>query len=262
MKVGKERRLQRIFREDGKTVIVPMDHGVTLGPVRGLEDMQSIIDKLALGGTDAIVVHKGIAKTVDVRRMGLIVHLSASTNLSPDPNWKVQVCSVAQAFSLGAVGVSIHVNVGAPEESEMLADMGLISDECEAFGIPLLAMMYPRGPNIKDSHDVEVIKHVARLGAELGADVIKTNYTGSVETFRQVVRACPVPVIIAGGPKQETIEGVLRMVYDAIQAGSVGISIGRNTFQHENPTLMTQTLSAIVHRGASVEEGLKILGGR
>jgi fructose-bisphosphate aldolase/2-amino-3,7-dideoxy-D-threo-hept-6-ulosonate synthase len=261
MSVGKRRRLRRIFREDGKTVIVPMDHGVTLGPVKGLENMQEAVNKLALGGTDAVVVHKGIAKSVDTRAMGLIIHLSASTNLGSNPLWKVQVCSVAEAVRLGADGISIHVNVGAPEEGEMLAEMGLIAEECEELGIPLLAMMYPRGPSIKDSNDVEVVKHVSRLGAELGADVVKTNYTGSPETFREVIRGCPVPVVIAGGPKQKTVEGILRMVYDSVQAGGVGVSIGRNTFQHENPTLMAKALSAIVHKGANVEEGLKIVEG-
>jgi len=136
MSEGKRRRLQRIFREDGKTVMVPMDHGVTLGPIKGLENMQEIIYKLALGGTDAIVIHKGLAKNMDTRRMGLIIHLSASTYLGPDILWKVQVCSVIHAVSLGADGISIHVNVGAPKESKMLADMGLISDECEKLGIP------------------------------------------------------------------------------------------------------------------------------
>jgi fructose-bisphosphate aldolase/2-amino-3,7-dideoxy-D-threo-hept-6-ulosonate synthase len=261
MSVGKIRRLKRIFREDGRSVIVPMDHGVTLGPVRGLVNMQEIIDKLVLGGTDGIVLHKGIAKKIETRGMGLITHLSASTDLSSDPLWKVQVCSVAHAVKLGADGISIHVNVGAPREGEMLANMALIADECEELGMPLLAMMYPRGPKITDSNDVEVVKHVARLGAELGADIIKTNYTGSLETFSEVVRSCPVPVVIAGGPKQKNVEGVLKMIYDSIQAGGAGVSIGRNTFQHENPTLMTRALSALVHKGATVKEGLLILRG-
>jgi fructose-bisphosphate aldolase/2-amino-3,7-dideoxy-D-threo-hept-6-ulosonate synthase len=261
MNVGKKRRLERIFREDGKSVIVPMDHGVSLGPVRGLINMQRIIDQLALGGAESIVIHKGIAQRIETRGMGLIVHLSASTNLSSDPLWKVQVCSVAHAVRIGADGISIHINIGAPREGEMLTDMALIADECEELGIPLLAMMYPRGPKITDSYNVEVVKHVARLGAELGADIIKTNYTGSPETFREVVESCPVPVVIAGGPKQKNVEAVLKMIYDSIQVGGAGVSIGRNTFQHENPTLMTKALSAIVHQGATVEESLLILRG-
>lgn len=261
MNVGKERRLRRIFRKDGRTVMVPMDHGVSSGPLPGLVNMQKTIDRLAAGGADAIIVHKGIARSVDVRGMALIVHLSASTDIGPYPNWKVQVTSVKQAIKLGADGISIHVNVGGdPNEGNMLADMGRIADECEEYGVPLLAMMYPRGPNIKSAHDVDVVKLVARLGAELGADIVKTNYTGSQETFKAVVQGCPVPVIIAGGPKAKTEEDVLRMVYDSVQAGGVGVSIGRNVFQHQNQAAMAKALSAIVHRKASAEEALKILG--
>jgi len=257
--VGKKRRLGRIFREDGRTVIVPMDHGVTMGPVTGLANMQEIVDKLSLGGADAIVVHKGIAKNAELHKMGLITHLSASTNLGQSPDWKVQVTSVLQAIRLGADGVSIHVNAGAENENSMLVDMGVIADECDEYGIPLLAMMYPRGPNIKSGHDPALVKHVARLGGELGADVVKTNFTGSVESFREVVRGCPVPVVIAGGPKAGTDEEVLRMVYDSVQAGGVGVSIGRNVFQHRNPTSMVKALVAIIHEGANVKEGLEIL---
>ncbi|OYT53632.1 MAG: fructose-bisphosphate aldolase, partial [Candidatus Hecatellales archaeon ex4484_218] len=153
MDIGKKRRLNRIFGKDGKSVIVPMDHGVTIGPVEGLADMQQTIDKLVEGGADAIVIHKGIANYVDAGKMGLIIHLSGSTRVGPDPNWKVQVCSVTQALKLGADGISIHVNMGAPQEPYMLERMGKIVDEASKYGLPLLAMMYPRGPNIKSEHD-------------------------------------------------------------------------------------------------------------
>lgn len=259
MKIGKKRRLRRIFRKDGKTVIVPMDHGVAMGPIAGLVNMQEILNHLALGGADAVVVHKGIAKNIELHSLGLIIHLSASTNLFSNPNWKVQVTNVLQAIRLGADGVSIHVNIGAENENEMLVDMGMIADECDEFAIPLLAMIYPRGPNIKNSHDASLIKHVARLGAELGVDVVKTNYTGSIESFREVVKGCPVPIVIAGGPKVRNEADVLRMVHEAIQAGGAGISIGRNVFQYRNPTTMVRALSAIVHKSATVSEGLKII---
>jgi len=150
--------------------------------------------------------------------------------------------------------------VGAKQEGSMLATLGKVACECDDFGIPLLAMMYPRGPSIKNSHAVDVVAHAARLGAELGADIIKTNYTGDAESFKRVVDSCPVPVIIAGGPKAETTKDVLQMVKDAINAGGAGLSIGRNVFQHEDPTQMVKALSAIVHKEASVAEALKILG--
>jgi fructose-bisphosphate aldolase/2-amino-3,7-dideoxy-D-threo-hept-6-ulosonate synthase len=259
---GKERRLRRIFRKDDKTVIVPMDHGISTGPVKGLTNMQDIVDKLAKGGADAIIIHKGIAKTVNTKDLGLIIHLSGSTKLSQKPNLKVQVCSIEEAIKLGADAVSIHVNVGCEEESQMLMDMGMIVDECDHYGLPLLAMMYPRGPNIKNEHAPELINHVARLGAELGADVIKTNYTGSIDTFREIISCCPVPVVIAGGPKAKTDKEVLQMVYDSIKAGGSGLSVGRNVFQHENPISMSKALSAIVHDKASVEDAMGILEGK
>jgi DhnA family fructose-bisphosphate aldolase class Ia len=120
-------------------------------------------------------------------------------------------------------------------------------------------MMYPRGPAIKNSNDVAFVKHVSRIGAELGADIVKTNYTGSIESFREVVQGCPVPVVIAGGPKVNTEEDVLRMVLGSIRAGGVGVSLGRNIFQHKNPEAMAKAVGAIVHKGATVEEALREL---
>ncbi len=207
------------------------------------------------------MVHRGVAKNVDTGRAGLIVHLSASTKIGPDPNYKVQVCSVNEAVRIGADAVSVHINVGAEQEDKMLAKLGEVADECDQYGMPLLAMMYPRGPEIKNQHALDVVAHAARLGAELGADIIKTNYTGSIETFKDVVRGCHLPIIIAGGPKVETVREVLQMVQDSVKAGGAGLSIGRNVFQNENPTLMVKALSAIVHKKASVDESLKILGG-
>ena len=201
MNQGKNRRLKRILQKDHKTIIVPMDHGVTIGPVQGITNMQHTIDQLIKGGVDAVLVHKGIAKTADVDDVGLIVMLSAMSNLSPNINAKVQVCSVQEAIRLGADAVSVHVNIGAQDEDKMLSNLGSVADECDVYGMPLLAMMYPRGPKIQNEHAEEVVAHAARIGAELGADIIKTNYTGSIESFKAVVESCPVPVVIAGGPK-------------------------------------------------------------
>jgi fructose-bisphosphate aldolase/2-amino-3,7-dideoxy-D-threo-hept-6-ulosonate synthase len=237
-----------------------MDHGVSIGPVKGISNMQEIVDKLLKGEVDAVVVHKGIAKRVDTGNAGLIVHLSAISNLSPNSGNKVQVCTVAEAIRVGADAVSVHVNVGAQDEDKMLAKLGRVADECDVYGMPLLAMMYPRGPKIQNEHAADVVAHAARLGAELGADIIKTNYTGDIETFKTVVEGCPVPVIIAGGPKCKTVQEVLQMTSESIKAGSAGVSIGRNVFQHESPTLMVKALAAIVHNSVSVEQALKILG--
>jgi len=260
MNSGKTRRLKRILQPDNRTVITPMDHGVTIGPVKGITNMQAIVDKLLKGKVDAILIHKGIAKRVDIGNAGLIVHLSGMSVLTPSATSKVQVCTVKEAIRLGADAVSVHVNIGAQDEDKMLTTLGKVSEECDQYGMPLLAMMYPRGPKIQDEHATEPVAHAARIGAELGADIIKTNYTGDIETFKTVVESCPAPVVIAGGPKCKTPQEILQTAHDSVKAGAAGLSIGRNIFQHENPTLMVKALSAIVHGGSSVEQAMKILG--
>lgn len=258
---GVKKRLARIFRSDGKTVIVPMDHGVTLGPIHGLSNMQNTISQLLAAQADAFVVHKGIARNCETGDAGLIIHVSASTRHSPDPNRKVRVCSVLEALRLGADAVSVHINMGAPTEAEMLTKLGDTADECHSYGLPLLAMMYPRGPSIKNEHDKDVVAHAARLGAELGADIVKTNYTGDIDSFREVVESCPVPVVIAGGPKAETDRDVLQMVCDAKAAGCAGLSIGRNVFQHREPGRMVAALVEVMHENATVDEAFRLVKG-
>mgnify|MGYP000707539858 CR=1 FL=1 len=261
--IGKEIRLERIFnRNTGKAVIVPMDHGVSAGPIMGIMDMKKAMAQVADGGANAVVVHKGIVAKGHRKNgpdLGLIVHLSGSTSLSPEPNAKTLVCSVEEAIRLGADGVSVHVNIGNGREKEMLADLGRVAEKASYWGMPLLAMIYPRGERIKNEYDPEAIKHTARLGAELGADMVKVSYTGDPDSFREVVQGCSVPVIIAGGPKMESDRAVLEMVKGAMEAGAAGISIGRNVFQHPNPTRMVAALAMIVHQKASVDEAMDFL---
>jgi fructose-bisphosphate aldolase/2-amino-3,7-dideoxy-D-threo-hept-6-ulosonate synthase len=121
-------------------------------------------------------------------------------------------------------------------------------------------MMYPRGPKIQNENATELVAHAARIGGELGADIIKTNYTGTIETFKLVVESCPVPVVIAGGPKCKSMQEVLQTTSDALKAGAAGVSIGRNVFQCDSPTQISKALSAIVHQGVTVEQALKLLG--
>jgi class I fructose-bisphosphate aldolase len=127
--------------------------------------------------------------------------------------------------------------------------------------MPLLAMIYPRGEKIKDEYHKDVIKHAARVGDEMGADIVKVSYTGSPESFREVVDGCSIPVVIAGGEKMDSDRDILEMVKGAIEAGGAGVSIGRNVFQHANPGKMVLAISAIVHEGKSVSEALEILNG-
>jgi len=261
--IGKKIRLERIIdRNSGKTVIVPMDHGVTVGPIEGLADMRATISKIVAGGANAILMHKGIVQAGHRgtgKDVGLIIHLSASTSMSPDPLAKELICTVEEAIRLGADAVSIHINLGAETDREMLHQFGLVSRHCMDWQIPLVAMMYTRGPKIKNEYDAANIKHAARVGAELGADIVKVVYTGSTESFAEVVKGCPVPVVIAGGPKMDSDEDIFTMAEGALKAGAAGLSIGRNAFQHKDPVKMVKALCKMVHKGASVEEAMQIL---
>ena len=261
--IGKAIRLERIIdRNTNRTVIVPMDHGVSAGPITGITNMKQAMGQVADGGGNAVVVHKGIVARGHRKSggdMGLIVHLSASTSLSPEPNAKTLVCTVEEAITLGADAVSVHVNIGNGHENEMITDLAQVAHTASEWGIPLLAMIYPRGEKIPNEYDSKAIQHAARLGAELGADMVKVSYTGNPDSFGKVVEGCNIPVIIAGGPKMESDREILEMVKGAIEAGAAGTSIGRNVFQHRNPTKIVAALSLIVHKNATVDEALEFL---
>ncbi len=261
MSLGKGIRIERLFdRKSKRTIIVPMDHGLTVGTIKGLENLADIVDKVAIGGANAVLMHSGMVGAGHRQYgqdIGLIIHLSGATSLTPDPDRKVLVCSVERALKMGADGVSIHINIGADEEPEMLRDAHSVVESSREWGLPLIAMMYPRGKKIKDENAPEVVNIAVRAGAELGADIVKTNYTGDIDSFKYIVKSVHVPVIIAGGPKTDTIQDLFQLVYDSIQAGGKGVAFGRNVFQAEDPTKIVKALSKIVHHDYTVEEVLK-----
>lgn len=237
-----------------------MDHGLTVGPIKGIEkDLGQMVNKIALGGANAVLGHVGIplyAHRGYGPDIGLILHLSGSTSLSPMSNYKVLVNTVLEAVKLGADGVSIHINIGTNSDPEMLEILGQISRECREYGMPLIAMMYPRGENIDDEYNVDSIKIAVRAAAELGADIIKTNWPGDIESFKEVVDGCMAPVIIAGG-KKAGIDSILETTYQSIQAGGSGVAFGRNVFQAKDPTKFIRALYLIVHKDYKAHEAMK-----
>ncbi len=247
-------------RETNKTIIIPMDHGLTVGPIKGIEkDLGVMVNKIALGGANAVLghiviplyAHRGYGPDI-----GLILHLSGSTSLSPETNYKVLVNTVLEAVKLGADGVSLHINIGTKSDPEMIETLGRVSRECREFGMPLIAMMYPRGENIKDEYDVDVVKIAARVAAELGADIVKTNWTGDPDSFKEVVQGCMVPVIIAGGEKSG-IRGILEITKQSIEVGGSGVAFGRNVFQSDDPTGVVRALYLIVNKSYDVDEAMR-----
>lgn len=263
MEVGSLRRFNRIINpRTGRAIIVPMDHGVSDGVPRGLRNMAQAITDMSVGGADAVLLHKGLihkARYEDHLHLGFIMHISASTSLSSRPNKKMLVGDVEEAVRLGADAISIHINLGDEYESDMMADAGRVAKECSLWGMPLMMMVYARGHDV-DSYSPKNIAHCARVGAELGADIVKVPYTGDVESFADVVEDCGVPVLIAGGPKLDSTRKLLEMVHGSLQAGGAGLSVGRNVFEHHNRVALVKALRAMVHEDASVETALEMMG--
>lgn len=259
--LGKRLRLRRLLGADGRGVVVPMDHGVSEGPMPGIERPAETCARVRDGGADSVIVHKGLVRTIApaLGNMGFWLHVSAGTSLNPDPNDKRVVASIEEALRLGADGISIHVNVGAKEESRMIEDMGRFVTECDNVGLPLLAMMYPRGHEIRNPHDLALVQKVARLGYELGADVLKVPYTGAPDSFRDVVRGVDVPVLISGGAKADTDRAFLQIVQGSLEAGGAGVSVGRNFWQHKDPTAITRAVARLVHDRVSLDAALEEL---
>jgi fructose-bisphosphate aldolase/2-amino-3,7-dideoxy-D-threo-hept-6-ulosonate synthase len=259
MDAGKAARLERIGT-GGRYVVVPMDHGITLGAVTGLKDIEGTIDAITRGGADSMLTQKGIAPRVHPHKngAGYIVHLNGSTVAGPDSNDKRLTGTVTDAIRAGADAVSFHINVGSDHEPGQIEDLAELTSEAADYGLPVLAMTYARGPGV-DEHDPEALGHAVRLGEELGADVVKTAYSGDPESFEHVCESTRLPVVIAGGEPdgdRETLAGVR----GAMDAGAAGVSMGRTVFQHEDPEAMTRAVRLVVHEDADAEEALRESG--
>ncbi len=266
--VGKNIRLQRILGYgEGKAVLLAMDHGIEHGPkdfpAQHL-DPKVILEKVVKARIDAIMIPRGLARlTWDVwaNRVPIIIKLTGKTSLRPPEKQFTQdpIGKVRDAIALGADGVAATIYWGSPEEDRMLANFTEIATECEVYGMPLLNLAYPRGPHMQKKEDVEIVRYASRAAAEVGADLVKTYYTGSKETFAEVVKSTPVPVLMSGGAKADRPEDFLALVKTVMEAGAAGIVVGRNVFQHEKPTEMLKAIMAIVHKNATVEEAAKLV---
>jgi fructose-bisphosphate aldolase/2-amino-3,7-dideoxy-D-threo-hept-6-ulosonate synthase len=233
-----------------------MDHGITMGAVEGLKDIEGTISAVTEGGADAVLTQKGLADRVvpNLNGAGYLVHLNGSTEIGPDEADKRRTATVEEAVRLGADGVSFHINVGSNHEPDQISELAAVTEEAGRLGMPVLAMAYARGPGV-DEHDAENLGHAVRLAEELGADLVKTAYTGDPESFEHVVESTAKPVIIAGGSPSSDHE-TLETVRDSVTAGGSGVSMGRTIFQHPDPHAISSAVAAVVHDGVTVEAAM------
>jgi DhnA family fructose-bisphosphate aldolase class Ia len=215
------------------------------------------VDTIALGGANAVILHKGIVAAAHRRSgkdVGLIIHLTAT---SSDAR-QTLVTDVEEAVAIGADAISMRIELGGPEEGEMLVLLGQVARDSTRWGMPLFVLMHP-APVKDDKKHLKNLMRAARVGAEMGADLVRVPYSGSAETFREVVSACPVPVVPIGGEKKLKEKDVLDMVEGAMEAGGYGVSLGRNVFQYKKPGNMIKAVSEIVHKGFSVATAMEAL---
>jgi fructose-bisphosphate aldolase/2-amino-3,7-dideoxy-D-threo-hept-6-ulosonate synthase len=263
MTAGKATRLRRIGT-GGRYLVVPMDHGITLGAVRGLVNLESTVDAVTRGGADAVLTQRGVADRVHPNRngAGYIVHLNGSTEIGPDEMDKRPTGTVEDAIRAGADAVSFHINVGSEYEPDQITGLSEVTSEADRYGIPTLAMAYARGHDVRNDDAeafAEDLGHAVRLAEELGADVVKTAYSGTADSFDRVVESTALPVVIAGGSRGTDRE-TLEMVRGAMDAGADGVSMGRSIFQHEDPEAVTSAVSAVVHDDASAVDAAERAG--
>lgn len=256
-------RLRRIFAPDGRTVIVALDHAVYFGPLAGLERPGKVIEQVVAAGADAVLTTAGVAARFGERlgRAGLILRADGGgTVRDPQPAGPRPILSIERALRLGADGLACMGMIGSPHESASLQLLSELVDECGRWGLLVLAEMLVQGRGGGEL-TAEDVAFTVRVGAELGADLIKTSYVGPPEAYRAAVAACYVPVVVLGGEKFEHERLLLEAVAGALEAGVAGVAIGRNIWRHRDPAGMTRALVALVHGGATVDQAWKeILG--
>jgi DhnA family fructose-bisphosphate aldolase class Ia len=249
---GKQIRLKRLFPNDRRRLFsVPLDHSVSMGPIDGLESTEAVVRELGSAGADLVIVTKGAVREV-VRAleppMLLGVHVSASTALGPGADRKVLVGTAEEALALGADLLSVQVNFGVPEEPSMLEALGTAAEQSARLGLPLLCMAYVKKTNGGTAAE---LRHACRAAADLGADIVKTSYPGSLDEFRELVRTTPVPILVGGGVRVDDEEPFLEIVRQTMAAGAGGICIGRNLFQRRPLVPLARRVADILHGGAS-----------
>ncbi len=271
---GKKIRLGRVLDPGThKSVAVAFDHGLSSGPITGCIKPREMMAKLVQGGADAILVSPGVARLcadffVGKSAPALILRLDWTNMFRPEDRLGYKegrtsaIGAVEDAARFGADAVLTFMFVGYEDpdvEAKEIEKNALIARACESAGIPHIIEPMARGRLASSRrYDAELIRMHARNAAEIGADAIKTDYSGQRESFESVVEGCPVPILIAGGPKAETVEASLEMVEGAMQAGAAGVLFGRNIFQAQDPASMVRAIRAIVHDGLAARAAIEM----
>jgi DhnA family fructose-bisphosphate aldolase class Ia len=259
MSTGKSIRMRSIFRSDtGKTVVIAIDHGGIAGPLEGINDPGRLIRECAAGGADAVLTTRGFARAaVDSfdRGLSLILRMTGGFTILGGAFEEEMITSAETALRYGCAGAAVTVKFGHPKEGAFIRQASMAADSCEQWGLPLMVEAMATRKDMKQT-DPMGVKLASRAAAEIGADIVKTYYTGDPDSFAEVVSGTLVPVVILGGVKTDRMEDLFNDVFYAIQAGGAGIAIGRNIWQHGHTKAVVEAMAGIVHERWSVKQAL------
>lgn len=243
------------FLDKDKALFLAYDHGFEHGPkdlIGKSIDPEYILDLAVKGGYTGIILQKGIAEkyytgTKYEKTIPLILKINGKTNIPQitDPYSPIN-CSVEYAKELGAKAVGYTIYLGSKQEEKMFAEFGKIQEQAHQLKITAIALIYPRGSAVENESSPEMTAYAARIGLELGADMIKIKYSGSEETFRKAVEAAGKTKVVLSGGEKVGEEEFIKIVEAVIKAGATGIAVGRNVFQHQNPLAMTERIKKVV----------------
>ena len=252
MEWGMKNRLSRLIQKDGKALFLPIDHGYFQGPTHGLEHPGETIKPL-VQYADGLMLTRGVLRNcIDpALEKPVIMRVSGAVSVvGEDLANESVVTSIQEILRLNASAVSMSVFVGSKYENKSLTNLAKLVDDCEDYGVPVMAVCAV-GKEL-EKREARYLALAARITAEVGARVVKTYYCK--EHFEKVVDGCPVPIVIAGGPKTETQREVFDFVYDGIQKGAIGVNLGRNIWQTEHPVGAIRAIRAIIHENYTPKE--------
>jgi putative autoinducer-2 (AI-2) aldolase len=255
MEWGMANRLARIIQPDGHVFVLPIDHGYFQGPTNRLEKPGETIKPL-LPYCDALFVTRGVLRAAvpDTLDKPVILRVSGGTSMvGADLANESITTSVQDAIRINATAVGLSIFVGTDYEHQTLMNLANLVNECEDYGIPVMAVTAV-GKEL-EKREARYLALCCRIAAELGARVVKTYWC---EDFEKVVNGCPVPVIIAGGPKFDSELEVLNFVYDGMQRGAIGMNLGRNVWQNDHPVAMARAMQVIIHEGATAKQAYQL----
>lgn len=256
---GMKNRLSQLIQSDGRAHFLPVDHGYFQGPTTKLEEPSKTIRPL-LPHVDALMLTRGILRSsVDPEgEKPIILRVSGGTSMARKDELDQEgiTTSVNEAIRLNASAVSMSIFVGSEHEHETLKNLAKLVDECEEYGIPVMAVTAVGAELEEKGKDARYLALASRIAAELGARVVKTYYCE--ENFEKVTQGCPVPIVIAGGPKVDSEIEVFNWIHDAMQKGAIGVNLGRNIWQHKHPVPMAKAVHAIIHEESTPEEAQEL----